>query len=534
MCSSDLVVKDQLPRDLFRLYQLIWKRFVASRMSAAKYETTSVKITAGKHLFTLSASKVVFDGFMAVYVQEDDKEAENKLSNTLTKESELSFVEFDAKQHFTQPPAHFTEASLVHTLEELGIGRPSTYAPTITTLLGRHYITKEQKNLYMTDLGEAVNDIMKKQFPSIVDVSFTASLESLLDSVGEGEVDWKSIVRNFYPDLDEAVNAAQQNLDKVQIADDKLVFALTSGSGPSVLVGDRAKMKSLQGIMVYDLKKDPENPEFLGYWDCGVPYSMGVHRFMYNGGDLVHLSCEADEFEGMIYRIVNIADPSNIYEVGRWWAPHQYIYGVPGREVDHSAPHCPDFMDKGWMHGPPFVIGDKAYLGYGGDGLYVLDVSDFTRPKALGQLRFMPAFSSRLAGARTHTALPLKGRDLCVVMNEGERFGFIKDGMVTQAQAMNNIHMVDVSDPTRPTLIAEFPYPEVPEDFPAPNFNVYGLAEGSKGGPFGPHNLHEPMDGKPWLEQRTDVVYDCYFAAGLRVYDVSDPFYIKEDRKSVV
>ena len=318
------------------------------------------------------------------------------------------------------------------------------------------------------------------------------------------------------------------SIPKLQIADDKLVFALTSGSGPGVLVGDRAKMKSLQGIMVYDLKKDPENPEFLGYWDCGVPYSMGVHRFMYNGGDYVHLSAEADEHEGMIYRIVDISDPQNIKEVGRWWAPHQYIYGVPGREVDHSAPHNPDFMDKGWMHGPPFVLGDKAYLGYGGDGLYVLDVSDFTRPKALGQLRFMPAFSSRLAGARTHTALPLKGRDLCVVTNEGERFGFIKDGMVMQAQSVNNIHMVDVSDPANPVLIAEFPYPEVPEDFPAPNFNTYCLAEGSKGGPFGPHNLHEPMDGKPWLEQRTDVVYDCYFAAGLRIYDVSDPFYIKE------
>ena len=318
------------------------------------------------------------------------------------------------------------------------------------------------------------------------------------------------------------------SIPKLQIAEDKLIIALTSGAGPSVLVGDRAKMKSLQGIMIFDIKDDPENPKYLGYWDCGVPYSMGVHRFMYNGGDYVHLSAEADEHEGMIYRIINISDPTNPYEEGRWWAPHQYIYGVPGREVDHSAPHNPDFMDKGWMHGPPFVIGDKAYLGYGGDGLYVLDVSDMKRPKALGQLKFMPAFSSRLAGARTHTALPLEGRDLCVVTNEGERFGFIKDGVVKDAQAMNNIHMVDVSDPTNPVMIAQFPYPEVPEDFPAPNFNVYGLAEGSKGGPFGPHNLHEPMDGKPWLEQRTDVVYDCYFQAGLRIYDVSDPFYIKE------
>ena len=215
-----VAIKEQLPRDLFRLYQLIWKRFVASRMSAAKYETTSVKITAGKHLFTLSASKVVFDGFMAVYVQEDDKEAENKLSNTLTKESELSFVEFDAKQHFTQPPAHYTEASLVRALEELGIGRPSTYAPTITTIMARRYVAKENKNLYVTDLGEVVNNMMKEAFPSIVDVNFTANMEALLDGVEAGDVKWKTIVSNFYPDLDEAVKAAEKELPEVEIADE--------------------------------------------------------------------------------------------------------------------------------------------------------------------------------------------------------------------------------------------------------------------------------------------------------------------------
>lgn len=215
-----VAIKEQLPRDLFRLYQLIWKRFVASRMSAAKYETTSVKITAGKHLFTLSASKVVFDGFMAVYVQEDDKEAENKLSNTLTKESELSFAEFDAKQHFTQPPAHYTEASLVRALEELGIGRPSTYAPTITTIMARRYVAKENKNLYVTDLGEVVNNMMKEAFPSIVDVNFTANMEALLDGVEAGDVKWKTVVSNFYPDLDEAVKAAEKELPEVEIADE--------------------------------------------------------------------------------------------------------------------------------------------------------------------------------------------------------------------------------------------------------------------------------------------------------------------------
>lgn len=215
-----VALKDELPRDLFRLYQLIWKRFVASRMSAARYETTSVKITAGKHLFTLSASKVVFDGFMSVYVQEEEKEAENKLNNALTKDSVLSFVEFDAKQHFTQPPAHYTEATLVRALEELGIGRPSTYAPTITTIMARRYVAKENKNLYVTELGEVVNNMMKEAFPTIVDVNFTANMEALLDGVEEGSVKWKTIVSNFYPDLDDAVKEAEKELPQVRIADE--------------------------------------------------------------------------------------------------------------------------------------------------------------------------------------------------------------------------------------------------------------------------------------------------------------------------
>ncbi|MCM1089689.1 MAG: type I DNA topoisomerase [Muribaculum sp.] len=214
-------VKDELPRDLFRLYQLIWKRFVASRMSAARYDTTSVKIQAGEHLFTLSASKLAFDGFMCVYVQEDDKEAENTLSKSLTEDSRLDFVAFDAKQHFTQPPAHYTEAGLVRALEELGIGRPSTYAPTITTILARRYVTKENKNLYVTELGEVVNNMMNEAFPTIVDVNFTANMEALLDSVEDGSVKWKTIVSNFYPDLDEAVKVAERELPEVTIADEE-------------------------------------------------------------------------------------------------------------------------------------------------------------------------------------------------------------------------------------------------------------------------------------------------------------------------
>lgn len=213
-------IKDSLQRDLFRLYQLIWKRFTASRMQPAVYETTSVKVEAGQYLFTLSASKLAFDGFMSVYVQEDEKEESNRLFGKLEQGDVLELSQLIPSQHFTQPPAHFTEASLVKALEEQGIGRPSTYAPTITTILARRYITKENKNLYVTELGEAVNGIMKQCFPSIVDTRFTANMEMLLDKVGDGSVKWKTVVENFYPDLDEAVKTAQTTLESIKIADE--------------------------------------------------------------------------------------------------------------------------------------------------------------------------------------------------------------------------------------------------------------------------------------------------------------------------
>lgn len=214
-------VKESLSRDQFRLYQLIWKRFAASRMAAAVYETTSVKIGAGGVQFTMTASRVKFDGFMSVYMEADDKEEKNQLLAKLEKGQELELVSLEDAQHFTQPPAHYTEASLVKALEEQGIGRPSTYAPTITTILSRRYITKENKNLYVTELGEVVNRIMKQCFPSIVDLTFTANLEFLLDSVGEGSTNWKTVVRNFYPDLCEAVEEAKETLETVHIADEE-------------------------------------------------------------------------------------------------------------------------------------------------------------------------------------------------------------------------------------------------------------------------------------------------------------------------
>ena len=221
IARTPAVVKESLSRDQFRLYQLIWKRFAASRMASAVYETTNVKIGAGKYRFGVAASKVSFEGFMSVYTTEDDeKDTNNVLLKGIDEDTKLTLDTFDEKQHFTQPPAHYTEASLVKTLEELGIGRPSTYSPTITTLLGRRYIVKEAKNLYVTELGEVVNQIMKESFPSIVDEHFTANMESLLDSIGEGSVNWKTVVRNFYPDLEAAVEVAEKELQKVKIEDE--------------------------------------------------------------------------------------------------------------------------------------------------------------------------------------------------------------------------------------------------------------------------------------------------------------------------
>jgi DNA topoisomerase I, bacterial len=215
-----VVVKESLSRDLFRLYQLIWKRFVASRMKPAIYATISTKFMVEGYKFTTSSSTIKFDGFMSAYMQEGDKAETNQLLQNIEKNMEFKVINLNPSQHFTQPPAHYTEASLVRALEEDGIGRPSTYAPTITTILARRYIIKENKNLYVTELGEVVNKIMKENFSSVVDLTFTANLESLLDKVGEGSIEWKTLVGNFYPDLDEAVKKAEKELENVSIADE--------------------------------------------------------------------------------------------------------------------------------------------------------------------------------------------------------------------------------------------------------------------------------------------------------------------------
>lgn len=214
------VIKESLSRDQYRLYQLIYRRFLASRMQPARYETTTMKINANEYRFTTSTSRLVFEGFMSVYTPEEEEEETGLPFGDLKEGDRLELAQLIKNQHFTQPPAHYTEASLVKTLEELGIGRPSTYAPTITTIIARRYVARENKNLYVTELGEAVNNIMKCAFPSIVDVNFTANFESLLDCVEDGTVHWKTVVRNFYPDLEEAVKNAHIELDKIKIEDE--------------------------------------------------------------------------------------------------------------------------------------------------------------------------------------------------------------------------------------------------------------------------------------------------------------------------
>jgi hypothetical protein len=322
------------------------------------------------------------------------------------------------------------------------------------------------------------------------------------------------------------------NCLKLQVADDLLIVSLMSGGGPSAVTDanepkNDGEIKMLNGIYIYSIKEDPINPELISYWDNGVPNAFGVHRFMYNGGRYVHLASDAVGFEGMIYRVLDIEDLKNPVEVGRWWVPDQYADGYPGRTFSPQDPHNPAFMDLPSLHGPPFVVDNKCYMGYSGTGLVVLDVSDLTRPKCLGQLKFQPAFSGGLAGSRTHTALPLPKRNLCVVTNEGERYAWFTEEKMKSGgpQPINSIHMVDVSNPNKPTLIAQFPYPEVPPDYPYLNFNVahFGIQ-----GPFGPHNIHEPMENKPGLEMRDDRIYCCYFHAGMRVYDISDQYNIKE------
>ena len=212
-------IKDSLSKDQYRLYKLIWERFVASQMSPAVYDTLSVKLAAGDYTFRASGSRLRFSGFLEAYSK--GEEEDEKVIPKLTQGDILQAEQLLPEQHFTQPPARYTDASLIKTLEEIGVGRPSTYAPTLTTIEARHYVTKEAKNLFPTELGEMVDEIMKTYFPDIVDIDFTANMEKRLDDVEMGKEEWKQIIRDFYPDFKKSAENAAEKLEKIEIKDEE-------------------------------------------------------------------------------------------------------------------------------------------------------------------------------------------------------------------------------------------------------------------------------------------------------------------------
>ncbi len=211
-------IKESLSKDQYKLYKLIWERFIASQMSPAIYDTLSVKIKSDEYYFKTGGSVLNFEGFLKVYDKTEEEES-GKIPK-LEQGQRLNKNKIEGIQHFTQPPPRFTDASLIKTLEEIGVGRPSTYAPTLTTIQARHYVIKEGKNLFPTELGETVNDIMKGYFADIVDIGFTANMEDKLDKVEEGKGEWKQIIRDFYPAFHQEVLDAVEKLKKVDIKDE--------------------------------------------------------------------------------------------------------------------------------------------------------------------------------------------------------------------------------------------------------------------------------------------------------------------------
>lgn len=213
-------IKDKLTPEQYKLYKLIWERFAASQMESAEYRLTSAEIEAAGHFFHANGSEITFKGYMNVYVEStDEKEEKVKTLPAIVKGDVLKCMDIDSRQHFTQPPARFSDAALIRELEEKGIGRPSTYAPTITTIVSRGYVQRSKKQLIPTELGNVTTDILRSHFKDIVDVDFTAHMESELDNVEEGGIDWISVLDDFYPDFEENLEIARKNIEKIEIKD---------------------------------------------------------------------------------------------------------------------------------------------------------------------------------------------------------------------------------------------------------------------------------------------------------------------------
>ena len=212
-------IKDSLTKEQYKLYKLIWERTIACQMKPAEYETQAITLLADKYVFKATGSILAFDGFLKIYNRIDDNQ-EAVLLPVVNEGDLLKASSINTVQHFTQPPARFSDASLIKTLEEIGVGRPSTYAPTIATIIARNYVTKEKKLFYTTELGEAVNEIMKTYFKNIVNADFTAAMETDLDSIEDGKIEWKEIIRSFYPIFNSELQNAQEKLSKLVIKDE--------------------------------------------------------------------------------------------------------------------------------------------------------------------------------------------------------------------------------------------------------------------------------------------------------------------------
>ncbi len=215
-------IKDNLTADQYKLYKLIYNRFLASQMTSAVYDTISATINANKYEFKANGQTLKFKGFMTLYVETEDKVQEEDFTKipALTEGEEVKKEELNSKQSFTEPPARYTEASLVKTLEEKGIGRPSTYAPTITTILARRYIEKIQKQLVPTDLGKIVNKLLIENFGDVINVEFTAKMENEFDKIAEGNENWKNVIREFYTPFEKIVENVEKELEHVKLEDE--------------------------------------------------------------------------------------------------------------------------------------------------------------------------------------------------------------------------------------------------------------------------------------------------------------------------
>ncbi len=211
--------KESLSRDQYRLYKLIWERFIASQMLPAKYKTLSCDIVCDNYIFRATGSILTFDGYLAVYKKNEEKYKEETIPEISEGES-LAVKEIIPEQHFTQAPPRYSEATLIKTLEDLGVGRPSTYAPTLNVIQVRNYVAKENKVFYVTELGEIVNEIVKNNFGSVINSEFTADMETALDTVADGELEWKEVLRNFYPVFDDLLKEAESKVENVELHDE--------------------------------------------------------------------------------------------------------------------------------------------------------------------------------------------------------------------------------------------------------------------------------------------------------------------------